>query len=129
MKNYILSCLLLLVTTMGYASDRWTIQEDGSLLWKIDNRLPHSDHIEMSGQKMSVVLRYSVDASGAFSLNRSLVFPMLRMKPNKTQDNLKQRFDVNIPRMVTVNDLTLTDEQVEWVKLNGMMEVESSFST
>lgn len=129
MRYYILSFFLILGTVSGYASDRWTIQKDGSLLWKIDNRLPHSDHIEMSGQKLSVVLRYGVDASAAFSLNRSLVFPMLRMKPNKTQDNLKQRFNVNIPGMITVNDLTLTDEQVEWVKLNGMMEVESSFST
>lgn len=125
--------LLLLFTILGFlignASDRWAIQTDGSLLWKIDKRLPHSDHIEMSGQKMSVVLRYGVNEHSAFFVNRSLVFPMLRMKPNKTQDNLKQRFDVNIPQMITVNDLTLTDEQVDYIKLNGIMEVESSFST
>ncbi len=129
MRYTFLSLLLLCGIFTGKAADRWSIQSDGALLWKTDNRLPHADHIEMSGQKMSVVLRYGVDANGAFSLNRSLVFPMLRMKPNKTQDNLKQRFDVNIPGMVTVNDLTLTDEKTEWVKLNGMMEVESSFST
>ena len=129
MRYTFLSLLLLCGIFAGKAADRWSIQSDGALLWKTDNRLPHADHIEMSGQKMSVVLRYGVDANGAFSLNRSLVFPMLRMKPNKTQDNLKQRFDVNIPGMVTVNDLTLTDEKTEWVKLNGMMEVESSFST
>ncbi|MBO5506533.1 MAG: hypothetical protein J6A00_02055, partial [Bacteroides sp.] len=88
----------------------------------------HFDHVEMSGQKLSVVLRYGVNADGAFSLNRSLVFPMLRMKPNKTQNNLKQRFDVNIPGMVTIDDLTLTDEKVKDVNFDGIMTVESSFS-
>ena len=61
----------------------------------------------MSGQQLSVVLRYGVDAQKRFHLNRSLVFPMLRMHPNKTQNNLKQRFDVNIPALVTVDDQTL----------------------
>ena len=108
--------------------DRWCIQDDGAICWKINGRLPHFDHVEMSGQKLSVVLRYGVNADGAFSLNRSLVFPMLRMKPNKTQNNLKQRFDVNIPSMVTIDDLTMTDEKVKDVNFDGIMTVESSFS-
>ncbi|MEY8587120.1 hypothetical protein [Phocaeicola sartorii] len=108
--------------------DRWCIEDNGAICWKINGRLPHFDHVEMSGQKLSVVLRYGVNADGAFSLNRSLVFPMLRMKPNKTQNNLKQRFDVNIPGMVTIDDLTLTDEKVKDVNFDGIMTVESSFS-
>ncbi len=130
MKKFcFISLILLCGVVYIQAADRWSIQEDGSLLWNIDKRIPHSDHIEMSGQKMSVVLRYGVDVNGAFILNRSLVFPMLRMKPNKTQNNLKQRFDVNIPGMITIDDLTLQEEKVEWVRLSGIMEVESSFST
>lgn len=128
MRSVLFSLLLCTVISVQ-AADRWHIQADGSLLWMIDERVPHSDHIEMSGQQLSVVLRYGVDENGAFTLNRSLVFPMLRMKPNKTQNNLKQRFDVNIPGMVTIDDLTLINEKVEWVKLNGIMEVKSSFST
>ena len=121
MRSVLLSLLLCSAISMQ-AADRWNIQADGSLLWMIDERVPHSDHIEMSGQQLSVVLRYGVDVNGAFTLNRSLVFPMLRMKPNKTQNNLKQRFDVNIPGMVTIDDLTLQDEKVEWVKLKGILE-------
>jgi len=34
--------------------DRWRIQPDGSIEWQIDSRIPHSDHIEMSGQKVSL---------------------------------------------------------------------------
>ncbi len=110
-------------------SDRWTIGKDGAINWTIKNGdKAHSDHLEMSGQKMSVVLRYGVDDSGAFHLNRSLVFPMLRLKPNKTQNNLKQRFDVNIPSLITIDDLNMTDEKVSCVKFDGIMTVESSFS-
>lgn len=107
--------------------DRWTIQDDGAIRWNINDNIPHDDHLEMSGQQLSVVLRYGVDAQKRFHLNRSLVFPMLRMHPNKTQNNLKQRFDVNIPALVTVDDQTLLNEEVRDVTFNGIMRVESSF--
>ena len=107
--------------------DRWTIQDDGAIRWNINDNIPHDDHLEMSGQQLSVVLRYGVDAQKRFHLNRSLVFPMLRMHPNKTQNNLKQRFDVNIPALVTVDDQTLLNEEVRDVTFNGIMCVESSF--
>ena len=107
--------------------DRWTIQDDGAIRLNINDNIPHDDHLEMSGQQLSVVLRYGVDAQKRFHLNRSLVFPMLRMHPNKTQNNLKQRFDVNIPALVTVDDQTLLNEEVRDVTFNGIMRVESSF--
>ena len=121
--------LFMMSVTATAAPDRWNIGEDGAINWKInEGDAPHSDHLEMSGQQISVVLRYGVDDRGAFSLNRSLVFPMLRMKPNKTQNNLKQRFDVNIPGLITIDDLNMTDEKVSSVKFDGIMTVESSFS-
>lgn len=131
-KKRLLAAVAVLLGLCGISraqtADRWNIEENGAIRWEIKNDIPHFDHVEMSGQQLSVVLRYGVDAGGAFRLNRSLVFPMLRMKPNKTGDNLKQRFEVNIPAMITVNDLTLADEQVKEINFNGMMTVESSFS-
>ena len=126
---------ILLLSSFIFASslaiaqpkDRWTIQDDGAIRWNINDNIPHDDHLEMSGQQLSVVLRYGVDAQKRFHLNRSLVFPMLRMHPNKTQNNLKQRFDVNIPALVTVDDQTLLNEEVRDVTFNGIMRVESSF--
>lgn len=130
--KYLLTALSLVLASSSMfsssAKDRWQIGDDGAINWVIKNNDPHSDHLEMSGQKISVVLRYGVDADGAFSLNRSLVFPMLRMKPNKTQNNLKQRFDVNIPGLVTIDDLNMTDEKVKNIRFDGIMTVESSFS-
>lgn len=130
-KSFITASILIVAafTTFADTPDRWKIEKDGSILWEINDRIPHSDHVEMGGQQLAVVLRYGVDANGAFQLNRSLVFPMLRMKPNKTQNNLKQRFNTDIPGMVTIDDLTLTDEKVKDIRFDGVMTVESSFST
>lgn len=131
MKRKILSAVLAAMFLWGNAADtpdRWHIEKDGSINWEVKKNDAHSDHIEMSGQKISVVLRYGVNSDGAFLLNRSLVFPMLRMKPNKTQNNLKQRFDVNIPGLITIDDLNMFDEKVSSVKFDGIMTVESSFS-
>lgn len=129
MKRTLLFISLALVGLVALAQpkDRWTLQDNGAIRWDITDRLPHEDHLEMSGEQLSVVLRYGVDHRKAFHLNRSLVFPMLRMQPNKTQNNLKQRFDVNIPAMVTVDDLTLLHEQVKSITFDGVMQVESSF--
>ena len=130
-KSFITASIILGAAFTSFADtpDRWTIEPDGAILWEINDRIPHTDHVEMAGQQLAVVLRYGVDANGAFLLNRSLVFPMLRMKPNKTQNNLKQRFNTDIPGMITVDDLTLTDEKVKDIRFDGVMTVESSFST
>lgn len=129
MKQILLPFLFLFVGTLAFAqsADRWTILGDGSIRWDVRDNIPHDDHLEMSGRQLSVVLRYGVDAQRRFHLNRSLVFPMLRMQPNKTQNNLKQRFDVNIPALVTVDDQTLLNEVVRHVTFDGLMRVESSF--
>ena len=129
LRRTLLLFSFILVGSLAIAQpkDRWTIQDDGAIRWNINDNVPHDDHLEMSGQQLSVVLRYGVDAQKRFHLNRSLVFPMLRMHPNKTQNNLKQRFDVNIPALVTVDDQTLLNEEVRDVTFNGIMRVESSF--
>ena len=114
MKNLSLLAISLLLCTIVYAqnNDRWNIQDDGSIQWNINNNnIPHKDHVEMSGQMLSVVLRYGVDKEGAFQLNRSLVFPMLRLKPNNTHSSLIQRFETNIPALLTVENNQLTNEK------------------
>lgn len=134
MKHRLIGTVVALAAAMCVSAsaatpDRWNIGADGAIHWTPKaGDAAHMDHVELSGQKISVVLRYGVDASGAFKLNRSLVFPMLRMKPNKTQNNLKQRFDADIPGMVTIDDLNMTDEKVSKVDFDGIMTVESSFS-
>ncbi|GAB3851550.1 hypothetical protein GCM10028822_18330 [Hymenobacter terrigena] len=108
------------------AANRWKINPDGSTTWVIDQRLPHADNIEMSGEKMSTIIRYGVDADGAFTVSRSFVWPMLRFAPNKTRNHLARNSDWNILSTIQANGAALTGEKVSAITLNGEMTVKST---
>ena len=115
--------------------DRWTIQPDGSILWVIDNRLPHNDHIEMAGEKVALWMQYGVDTSGKAKLNRTLVFPTHRLLPQRTIAHLMYDVkDEELPRFI-INDRLLKTgvfnaavqpdqpEKVVRVRHKGIMEL------
>lgn len=126
-KQFLLLAFWLLMGSV-MAQNRWEINPEGGITWKIEGRIPHEDHIEMSGQQVSTVLRYGVDAQGAFVLNRSLVWPLLRTIPNNTHASLMRRFAWRVTDLVEVNGRSLPAEQVESITLNGTMEVKSCFA-
>lgn len=108
------------------AQNRWSINPDSSISWNVKDRIPHYDHIEMSGLKVSTVLRYGVNADGFFELNKSMVWPMLRTIPNNTHASLMRRFAWNATDMVAVNGQSLSGEKVNKITLDGKMTVESA---
>ena len=108
------------------AQNRWSINPDGSISWEVKGRIPHYDHIEMSGLKVSAVLRYGVNADGSFELNKSMIWPMLRTIPNNTHASLMRRFAWNASDMVSVNGQSLSGEKVGKITLDGTMTVEST---
>lgn len=109
--------------------NRWTILPDGEgIFWDATKGLPHEDHIEMSGEKVSCVLRWGVSTDGSFHSEKSLVFPMLRTIPNNTHASLNYHVATDIPSMLTVNGRSLINEKVESVRINGLMEVTSLWS-
>lgn len=129
-KTIILAVCMSLSFTLSLATtteqSRWQIREDGSIEWILDERIPHYDHIEMSGKQVSTVLRYGVNEDGAFVVHKSMVWPLLRTVPNDTHASLMRRLDWNPLNMVTVNGRGLTNEKVSTIRLNGTLVVESS---
>lgn len=125
---YLLFIFIIVCCLNATAANRWVINADGGITWKVDGSLPHEDHIEMSGLKVSTVLRYGVDEKGAFILNRSLIWPMLRTIPNNTHASLMRRFGWNIVNMIEINGQTLQNEKVTDITLNGTMVVNSTFN-
>lgn len=107
---------------------RWRLDTAGGIVWTPGEDIPHADHIEMSGQQLSVVLRYGVNATGAFTLDRSIIWPMLRMIPNKTGSHLNRHFNVNIPDLLLINGTKPLYERVGDICLDGKMTVNSLFS-
>jgi hypothetical protein len=129
--SVLLSCACSFYSFAGNepADSRWSIHPSGGITWTIDARIPHSDHIEMSGEQISTVLRYGVDANGAFLLERSFVWPMLRTVPNNTHASLMRRFGWNVAGdMLTVNGRRLAPEKVRSITLDGVMTVVSEFA-
>lgn len=106
----------------------WNINSDRSLLWQPLAGKFHTDHIEMSGKKVSVVLRYGVDERGRFMLNKGMVWPLLRTIPNNTHASLMRRYSWNPLDAVTINGMALDAEKVTGVSLKGKLSVESLFN-
>lgn len=105
---------------------RWSIADGGrTIVWHPGADIPHYDHLEMTGDKVSEVLRWGVDAEGAFKLERSLVFPTLRKLPNDTHGSLVWRTAADAVPAISVEDMTLTREKVTEVRIDGMLTVKS----
>ena len=105
---------------------RWDMNPDTSIVWKIKDDIPHYDHIEMSGKRISVVLRYGVNQDRTFSVNKSLVWPMLRTIPNDTHASLMRRYDWDALDCVTVDGKSLlSGEQVKEISIKGRLTAKS----
>lgn len=120
-------CSLLALNGAADESPRWHIAPDNKIVWTVDGQIPHEDHIEMSGKQVSVVLRYGVDCNGGFTLNKSMVWPLLRTIPNNTHASLMRRYDWNPLSGITVNGRSFTNEKVKDITLKGMLTVKSTF--
>lgn len=118
---------LLALNGAADESPRWHIAPDNKIVWTVDGQIPHEDHIEMSGKQVSVVLRYGVDCNGGFTLNKSMVWPLLRTIPNNTHASLMRRYDWNPLSGITVNGRSFTNEKVKDITLKGMLTVKSTF--
>lgn len=135
MTRKLLLLIPLAALALPVAGQRWQIDPQGGIRWRPEGDIPHRDHIEMTGEQVSTVLRWRVDAQGAFHLERSLVFPLLRVRPNDTHASLMCRIATDIPSLLAVNTAqtgfnasALQFERVEEVALDGTMRVRSLWS-
>ena len=123
---FLIACVAVSFTAS--ATPSWEINSKGAIQWNVDKaQLPHKDHVEMSGEQMAFVLRWSIDADGALDLDRSLVFPMLRTLPNDTHASLMHRLNTDITSMISVDGKSLYNETTKFVEIDGMFRVVSIF--
>jgi hypothetical protein len=109
---FIFSIFIALTTSAQQMSlpqqqDRWSIEPDRSIQWNINGRLPHHDHIEMSGQKIALWMQYGVDSNEKPSFVRTMVFPTFRLLPVRTIASMMYNVnDDELPRIL-INDKLL----------------------
>ena len=131
MKRFFAIIVSLALCSIGVAQNRWTIQPDGKTI-RMDATavsLPHSDHVEMSGKMMAVVLYWDVSAEGRFYVDRSLVFPMLRTIPNNTHASLMLRQNLDVVAQLRINNNHRLDFKTRYVELDGVMRVVEEHSS
>jgi hypothetical protein len=64
----------------------------------------------------------TLDVEGAFVLERSFIWPMLRTIPNNTHASLMRRFKWSLPEdMLMINGRKIKSEKVKSISLNGVM--------
>ena len=123
-----------LAATAAYADEVekpfWALNDEGGITWRYDGRA-HTDHIEMAGQQMAVVLHYGITGEGRFTCERHLVFPMLRTIPNDTHGSFIRYVNWEPLESVLIGQSRLVDrsEQVESVSLKGLLTVQSRWGT
>ncbi len=121
----LLLCAAIDVSADEQKQDSWTLNDEGGISWTYVGR-SYEDHIEMSGKRVSVVLRYGIDARGRLRLSRGMVWPLLRTLPNDTHGSLQRQLEWNALEAVNVRrSMVAVHEWVQRISLRGMMEVES----
>jgi len=123
---FLLLTILLNLPTLSAQQNtsRWSINDQGGVTWKIEDRIPHHDHMEMSGKKISAVVSYGVESDNSFFVKRDLVWPMLRTIPNNTHASLMHAFSDDIIKSIKI-DGSIVNEKVTEISLDGTIEVKS----
>ena len=73
---FVLSLGILNSLSAQESNSRWEIKSNGEITWEIVDKIPHQDHIEMSGKRISGVVRYGVNEDHSFSIKREVVWPL-----------------------------------------------------
>ena len=93
---------------------RWFIEENKRKISTYDFK-NHKDDIEMSGEKVSMIIGYGADDNNIVSFTREIIFPMFRIQPDTTTSSYK----------VFNNDkaLNLGDEEFVKAEIDGILTI------
>ena len=108
---------------------RWRIASPGVLAWEPAGDLPHGDFIEMSGQRVSSIVRYRVAEDRSVSVVADVVWPMLRTVPNNTHASLQRSFADDLPGRILLDGAPRLSEKVRALFLDGTLRIESDLTT
>lgn len=142
MKAHIFAgMILVLLPIEGHGQDSitdkqneifWKISHEGGISWNIkaEDRLPHSDNIEMSGEKVAAIISYDVDENKLIHIERDIIFPQLRVfiKSNepdwrKYRAYLREIYDDLLLPSIVIDRRTFAAGPLDSVRINGQLEL------
>lgn len=104
---------------------RWALCEGRGIEWRPVRvrELPHEDHVEMSGRKVSLIARYGVDRDRRLTLSRHVVWPMLRLTRDDVRGYLVRDFGGEVEPRITMNGRRWEPGQVALIRFDGILQV------
>ncbi len=118
--------LLFLLPLSGKALDYWAIDPNNeAIVWEVNENLPHSDHLEMAGKQTACVIRYGVNEDKSFKIEKSLIWPTLRMVPNNTHASLMRKISLDLPHHILINEKPVK-ETVNTITFDGLLNIKSN---
>ncbi len=102
----------------------WKPDGADGIAWDIKKEdIPHTDHLEFSGLRVSSIVTYGVDEEGNLVLKKTVVWPLLRTIPNDTHASLIHGFDENENAAIICDGNAVHDEKPYQVKFNGVLTI------
>jgi hypothetical protein len=108
----------------------WKLSEKNSIVWDLSSEtsLPHSDNIEMSGQKVAVIITYEVDEDRMLKVSRDVIFPQLRIFIESSANNwrkyrayLRDEYSDEFLPTIAVDERTFEPGPLDSVRIDGML--------
>lgn len=107
---------------------RWKIVGDAAIAWEPAAGEAHHDHIEMSGERVSVIVSYGMDKAGHFSVSRQVIWPLLRFFPNRTRDHLSLVFGDDAAPRIFLDRAPVQKVAVTRVVIDGVLRIEGTLN-
>src|SRR6202012_843182 len=128
MRKWILGGVLLWGTFVSAQQVRWRLTGDGGIRWTVGSGGVHTDHIEMAGKGIAVIVTYGVDAGGGLVLRQHLVFPGLRTLPNDTRGSYALKLTERVADSITVDGRPIAERPTAFY-IRGLVRVVSATQT
>ena len=112
------------------SKDYWRIANDQGIVWDLtkEDRLPHSENIEMAGLKVATIIYYDVDENRNLSIERDVIFPQLRTYNKSDQPDWKKyrayyrkRINDDLLPSITLGHKTIVPGPIDSISINGMI--------
>lgn len=141
--RYIPGFLSFLIMTFGFCQvgaqnnsqsapdpQYWNISPDqDAITWNIvdEDKLPHADDIEMSGQRLSSIVKYEVNKQKQLTIDRDIIFPQLRRFVGSSEPDwynyrayLRRSFDDQFLPSIVFEDIIL-QPKLDSVRIDGQL--------
>ncbi len=104
--------------------NRWELGQDNTgIVWRVegDECIPHTDHIEMSGTKVSLYVSYGASKERKLKLQQKIIYPTLRKIPNDTHASLITDYEEELFPEIYADGVLLQRETVAQISFDGIL--------